>query len=183
MSTSTYFPTFGPMRPSTLAMRGFRFATDPDGSKPEPKPDADDALGDAGKKALQEERDARRKAEAELKKFKDEADKKAKDELSEVDRLKAENAEKDRTIASLTHENRQFKIGLENKVDPTLIPRLRGDDDEAMKADAVELARLNPGAKTPKADPSQGRKGGDGNQGLTPAQEFGDTIDELFDKG
>lgn len=141
-----------------------------------------DALGEGGKAALAAERKARQDAEKELAAFK----KKQKDaedkDLSEVQRLTKENEDLQRQVGTLSTENRQYRIGLENKVDPTLIPRLRGDDDDSMKADALELAKLNPGAKPAKADPSQGRKG-DGNLGTTPKQDFEDAIDGLFDQG
>src|SRR5688572_5082481 len=70
----------------------------PDPSKGDPKPDPDDDLGDAGKRALREERTARREAERQLAEFKtrlQELEDKDKSELEKL-RDKVADLEKDK---------------------------------------------------------------------------------------
>lgn len=140
----------------------------------------DETLGEGGKKALAAERAARVAAEKELKKFKDDADKRAKDELSEVDRLKLENTETSTQLTATQQELAKYKIGVEMKIDPALIKRLQGTTEDEIRADAAELVKLQPGTKVPKADPSQGRK--TSSSGLSAKDEFADTVDSLFDR-
>lgn len=142
----------------------------------------DENLGEGGVRALAAERkradDEKKRADKLQKQI---SDKEAEGQ-SDLEKANSKIAEQATTIANLTTENMQFKVGLANKVDPTLIPRLRGDDEAAMTEDAKALVALTPqGPKVPKADPSQGRKAeGDGSQ--TPKEDFIDTMDELFDK-
>ena len=117
-------------------------------------------LGDAGKKAIQAEREARKAAEkanaelaAKLKEFED-------SKLSELERAQKEAAENAAELARLRTENVRSKVAIDKGVPADLIEFLTGDTegDIAAKADLL-MARLNtPG--TPKPDPSQGAKGG-----------------------
>jgi len=148
---------------------------------PDPKGATPDELGEAGKEALRKERERANTAEKELKKFRDDAEAKSKAELSEVDRLKSELATATSANEKLTREVTRYKVGIAEKVDPTLISRIQGDDEAAMIADAKEVAKFNPGVKPPKADPTQGRKG-DGSSGLSKQDQLSDVLDGLFDK-
>ena len=117
-------------------------------------------LGDAGKKAIQAEREARKAAEkanaelaAKLKEFEDST-------LSDLERAQKEAAENAAELARLRTENVRSKVAIDKGVPADLIEFLTGDTegDIAAKADLL-MARLNtPG--TPKPDPSQGAKGG-----------------------
>lgn len=128
----------------------------------DPKPDAD-KLGDPGKKALSEERAARKAAEAELAKYrKADADKADADKSESEKRAAAEQRAADAELKAL-----RLEVGAEKGLKPSQIKRLVGATREELEADADELlADLGtPAAKEPekkpgpKPDPSQGPKG------------------------
>lgn len=116
-------------------------------------------LGDAGKKAIAAERDARKAAEkanaeltARLKEFED-------SKLSELELAKRTAEESATELARLRTENVRTSVALSKGVPADLVEFLTGDTEEevAAKADLL-LARLGtPGI--PKPDPSQGSKG------------------------
>lgn len=116
-------------------------------------------LGDAGKKALQAEREARKAAEkrsaeldARLKAIEDA-------NLSEVERAKKAADETAAELAALKRENVRKSVALSKGVPAELIEFLTGDteDEVAAKADLL-LSRLN-APTTPKPDLSQGASG------------------------
>lgn len=132
-------------------------ATEPEQTQGDP---AD--LGDAGKKALAAERDARKAAEksvadlaAKLKQIEDA-------NLSELDKAKREAEDAKATLAHLTLENTRNAVALAKGVPGDLVEFLTGDNEEqiAKRADVL-LARLN-APTTPKPDPSQGASGSNG---------------------
>lgn len=147
---------------------------------PKDPPAKDETLGEGGKAALAAERKRADDAEKREKALLKEKEDREKAEMTEVDRLKSDLADRDKTIATLTTENLRYKVGIDAKLDPALINRLQGTDEASMKADAAELAKLSPTPKGPKADPSQGRKGGQGGDS-TPKDDFIETMDDLFD--
>lgn len=116
-------------------------------------------LGDAGKKAIAAERDARKAAEkanaeltARLQEFED-------SKLSELELAKRTAEESATELARLRTENVRTSVALSKGVPADLVEFLTGDTEEevAAKADLL-LARLGtPGI--PKPDPSQGSKG------------------------
>lgn len=132
-----------------------------------------DTLGDAGKAALQKERDAREAAEKEakrLKKLVDDAEaatrKREADEAAakgefeklatarqeEIDRLTAELAERDQAAL-------RDKVGRAHKLPDPLIELLRGDDEAQLTAHAKELAKH---VKPPTAAETEAGAGGKG---------------------
>ncbi len=115
----------------------------------------DEALGEAGKAALQKERDAREAAEKEakrLQKLVDDADaatkkreadeaaargefeKLANERQAKIDQLEADIAERDKTAL-------REKVGRSQKLPDALIELLKGDDEKALEAHAKELAK------------------------------------------
>jgi hypothetical protein len=71
--------------------------TDPPAPPPDPTPDPDEALGDAGRRAIQAERDARRAA-----------DKKARDLEAEIEQLRrAQMTENERAVAEAEERGRK----------------------------------------------------------------------------
>jgi hypothetical protein len=106
------------------------------------KKDDDDTLGDAGKRALAAERDARRKAEADLKTARDELGKvKADQDTSKSDMQKvldkvaglekrAEEAERKALVAA---------VAAEHKLTPGQARRLQGSTRDELEADAKDL--------------------------------------------
>jgi hypothetical protein len=126
----------------------------------DPKPDAD--LGDAGKKALASERDARKAAEKELARYKKaEADKVDADK-TEAEKRAAADARADAAELRAT----RLEVAHEKGLTPAQAKRLVGTNREELEADADEVLRDFPvtpaGAApkpAPKPDPSQGAKG------------------------
>jgi hypothetical protein len=131
-----------------------------------------DALGDAGKAALAAERKrandaekALREADAKLQQLEDANKTELERALSKVSELEAANATlaqesgaKDLTILRLN-------TGIDEGLPKNLILRLQGEDEDSFKADAASLKELIPDSKSdpfPKADPSQGPRGGKG---------------------
>jgi len=118
-------------------------------------------LGDAGKKAIQAEREARKAAEksaselaAKLKAFEDA-------NLSEIERANKAAEESAAELAALRQENMRNSVALAKGVPAELIDFLTGSTEEEVSAKAdLLLSKLNT-PTTPKPDLSQGAKGGD----------------------
>lgn len=69
-----------------------------------------------------------------------------KNQMSEVDRLKAEKAEMEAEVRQVRRENLQRKVAAKAGIDPKLATRLVGDSEEEMLADAKALAAEMPGS-------------------------------------
>jgi hypothetical protein len=184
--TDLNLPTFVPpiidswsFLPEQQMFTGEAGSSDQDADKGATPKDGDQELGDSGKAALKAERDRANKAEKELAKFQKAEKDKADAELPEIERLRAQlaEAESGKTAAELA--SLKYRVGVESKLPPELIARLQGSDEATLKADATELAKLAPGYKAPKPDPSQGPQ--DKPSGATAQEDFEDTIDSLFD--
>ncbi len=123
-----------------------------------PEPDAE-PLGDAGKKALAAERDARKAAEKELAKYR-----KAEAEKADADKSEAERraAAEQRAVDAELRATR-VEVAHAKGLTPAQAKRLVGSTKEELEADADEILRdfptipAKPG--TPKPDPSQGPRG------------------------
>lgn len=139
--------------------------TDPD-PKPagdplaDPKPDdKPDDLGDAGKKALAAERDARKAAEKELAKYR-----KADQDRADADKSEAEKraAAEQRAVDAELRATR-LEVAHAKGLTPAQAKRLNGATREELEADADEVLRDFPAAPAkpaaPKPDPSQGARG------------------------
>ena len=117
------------------------------------------------------------RAEKALKALQAEAEERAASELTELERLKKENADllSSKTAAEIASLRSQ--VALEKGLPANLAARLQGDDYDALAADADSLAELVTGNKpaSPKADPSQGAKPTGG--ALTTAQQFAAQVD------
>ena len=142
------------------------------GSVVEPVEAPEPELGDAGKKAIQSERDARKAAvkraddlAAELKAIKDA-------QLSDDDRAKQEAASTAAELAELRTDANRKTVALEKGVPAELLQFLTGGTKEDMEAQAETLISLINAPKTPKADPSQGAAGSTPKR--STAQQFAD---------
>ena len=121
---------------------------------------AEETLGDPGKKALAAERDARKaaehrfaEAEARLKEIEDA-------NLSELQKAQRDADEYRSKLASLQVENARSRIALEKGVPSDLIEFIVGEDEEQMAAKAdLLMSRLNSTPSTPKPDFTQGASG------------------------
>jgi len=124
-----------------------------------PKPETDE-LGDAGKKALAAERDARKAAEKELARYR-----KAEQDRAEQDKTEAEKrAAAEQRAAEAELRATRLEVAHEKGLTPAQAKRLVGTTREELEADADEILRDFPVAPAkpaaPKPDPSQGARGG-----------------------
>lgn len=124
-------------------------ADDPSGDQPDPKPDP--SLGDAGKKALDEERKARREAEKALRDVQDQLKELTDRDKSEVEKLREE-------VASLTKERDDDRlkvlrsdVAMAKGLTAAQAKRLVGASKEELEADADEILEAFPaqGGATP----------------------------------
>lgn len=147
--------------------------TDP--QAPEQTPEE---LGDAGKKALTAERDARKQAErknaeyeARLKEIEDA-------NLSELEKAQREASEARETVAKIQRENDRNRVALEKGVPSDLIEFISGEtaEDMAAKADLL-ISRLNASPSTPKPDRTQGASGKEAP--VTTAQQFAQQLGDF----
>ena len=121
---------------------------------------AEETLGDPGKKALAAERDARKaaerrfaEAEARLKEIEDA-------QLSELQKAQRDAEEYRSQLASLQLESARSRVALEKGVPSDLIEFITGEDEEQMAAKAdLLMSRLNSTPSTPKPDFTQGASG------------------------
>lgn len=128
-------------------------------------------LGDAGKKALQDERAQRKAAEKQAADFKKRLDALEQANLTEVEKAQKAAQDAQTQLADLTRQSLRNKVALEKGVPADLVGFLTGDseDEIAAKADLL-LKRIN-APINPKPDLSQGARGEAGGTG-TPADQF-----------
>lgn len=127
-------------------------------------------LSEAGKRALDAERTARRAAEkqsrdlaAQLKTLGDSG-------KTEMERVTARLDAAEKHAAESAQEAMRLRVGAEHKLPKEITARLRGDTEEEMAADAAVLAELVRQRSRPGGDVDQGQRGNAPKQ--TPAQEF-----------
>ena len=142
-------------------------------------------LGEAGKKALQAERDAREQAEKRVKDLeqqlssaqsKHEAEKQAMQ--ASIDDLTGQaSAESDRA-AKAEQNALKVRVALRKGLPESFADRLQGDDEEALESDADQFVQFAAGRpKAPAPDPSQGPKG---RGESSVEQQFADAIKNQF---
>lgn len=140
--------------------------------KPEPKPDDAkpdaDQLGDAGKKALDAERKARRDAETKAKDLETRLQAIEDKDKTEVDRLTDENAKLKADLATATVGGARMRVALEKGLTATQAKRLVGDTEDELLADADELLADLGGAKPPSKDDTPPPPGGKPREDLKP---------------
>jgi hypothetical protein len=139
---------------------------DPAKGKPDDKkPDPGD-LGDAGKKAIDDERKARRDAERQLKEMGDKLKALEDKDKSETERLTEKVTQLEKDLASATARADRYEVALEKGLDMTRAKRLTGSTREELEADADELSTWNAGAgndgkpAAPPGKPAPDLKGG-----------------------
>jgi hypothetical protein len=136
-------------------------------------------LGDAGKKALDAERKARRDAErratdleGRLKAIEDK-------DKSETERLTEENARLHKELGAATASSVRMRVALDKGLSPTQAKRLVGDTEEELTADADEILEswgAKPGEDRPTPPP-----GGRPREQLRPGNGDPDTPVEETD--
>lgn len=113
-------------------------------------------LGDAGKKALAAERDARKAAENALKATQEKLAQFEQANLSEVEKAQKAAQEAQAQLANLTRQNTINTVALAKGVPADLVSFLSGDSEDEVSAKAdLLLARLN-APTTPRPDHTQG---------------------------
>lgn len=149
-----------------------------------------DELGEGGKKALVAEREARKVAERDAAALKARVDELEAVSLSELEKAQKAAADADARAADFQAQIKardveilRQRVANELKLPTELVDRLRGDDEESIRADAKSLAAIIPAANgnpRPKPDPFQG---GDGS-GLHSSIDSADRafVGQLFQK-
>lgn len=132
-----------------------------DKDKPDDKPDPKDDLGDAGKRALDEERRARREAEKKLKDAEEAlkaVDDKDKSELAKaLDKV----ADLEKKLEKSDGDLLRISVGAKKGLTPTQARRLVGTTESELEADADELLKSfkpNDGAGGDPGDDKGGDK-------------------------
>lgn len=154
----------------------------------ENKPQGDpEALGDAGKAALAAERkranDAEklaREAQARITELEQKDATEIEKATRRISELEAANQTLTTDLASRDKTILRLNTGIDEGLPKNLIARLQGDDEESIKADAASLRELVPDNTPnpfPKADPSQGPKGGAGK--TSNADQFAHQLDSV----
>src|SRR5436190_21097979 len=112
-------------------------------NKPDPKPDPkpDDGLGDAGKRALQEERRARSEAEKALKDANDRLKALEDKDKSETQRATDEKAAAEKRAEKAEAELLRITVGATKGLTPAQARRLVGTTKEELEADADDLLK------------------------------------------
>lgn len=118
-------------------------------------------LGDAGKKALAAEREARKAAEKSAAEFAARLKEIEQANLSELEKAQRAAKEAQDQLSEISRQNLRNSVALSKGVPADLVEFLTGDteDEIAARADTL-LARLN-APTTPRPDPTQGAKGGE----------------------
>lgn len=157
-------------------------ATDPGPGQPDPGAPSSDppSLGDAGKKALSEERKARRDAEKALAATQAKVKEYEQRDLSEHDRLTQQLADATRRAETAETDALRLRIATEVGLDPDLHEFLDGiTDEEQMRARATKLAaKAAPGTPSPP-DFGAGKRGDD----PTSLASLDQQIDEALKNG
>lgn len=133
--------------------------------------DPGEALGDAGKKALVAEREARKQAERQAAEYKKQLDDAAKANMNDLERAQAEAKAAAERAAAAERDVQRYRIAAKHGIsDADADLFLTGADEAAMTAQAERYAELNNTPTTPRPDPSQGSKGA--QKTTSPAQAF-----------
>lgn len=140
---------------------------DPPATGDDPKPPAGD-LGDAGKKAIEAERKARRDAEKQLKDIQAKLQELEDRDKSETTRLTEKAAAAESRAAEAESRLLRLEVGASKGLTPAQTRRLVGATREELEADADEfLAALTPGGDAsanggakPPAKPTEKLHGG-----------------------
>lgn len=137
-------------------------------NKPDPKPDPkpDDGLGDAGKRALQEERRARSEAEKALKDATDRLKALEDKDKSETQKAADERVAAEKRAEKAEAELLRITVGSTKGLTPAQARRLVGTTKEELEADADDLLK----SFKPNDDAGDGGdKGGDKGDKKDPA--------------
>jgi hypothetical protein len=122
------------------------------GAPETPAAQPDEGLGDAGKKALQEERRKARAAEKQLGDLQKRLQEYEDRDKTETQKLTEAKAAAEREAASARQELMRYRVAASKKLPAELAGRLRGDTEEEMAADANSLLEVLGQRQTPSYD-------------------------------
>jgi hypothetical protein len=159
-----------------------------DPTPPAGDPPKDDALGDAGKRALQAERQRAETAEKELAKYRKAEQDKADADKSELQKAADKAAAAETRAAAAEARALRLEVATAKGLPASYAKRLVGDTREELEADADDLVKdYKPAAgdpadpakpKTPAPDPSQGAK----TPGTTRPTSLGQAVGNALKK-
>lgn len=129
-------------------------------------------LGEGGKKALQAERDARKRAEDEAKALRARLDDIEAANMSELEKAQKAARDAQAELSAMQLESLRNRVALEKGLPANLVDRLRGESEADIAADADALLALVNAPRSPMPDPTQGSKGAAAP--ATPEQAFVD---------
>lgn len=129
-------------------------------------------LGEGGKKALQAERDARKRAEDEAKALRARLDDIEAANMTELEKAQKAARDAQAELSALQLESLRHRVALEKGLPANLVDRLRGESEADIAADADALLALVNAPRSPMPDPTQGSKGEAAP--ATPEQAFVD---------
>jgi hypothetical protein len=145
---------------------------DEPGDKPSEKPDKPEVFkrpeDEAGKKALDEERKARRDAERQLKEMGDQLRTLQDKDKSDSERLTEKVTQLEKDLAAATARADRFEVALDKGLDMTRAKRLTGATREELEADADELQSWQAGKP---ADPVPNKPAVDLKGGGDPTED------------
>lgn len=121
-------------------------------------------LGDAGKKALAAEREARKAAEKSAAEFAARLKEIEQANLSELEKAQRAAKEAQDRLSEVSRQNARNSVALAKGIPPRLVGFLAGDSEEEIAANAEALLEAIAEANaptTPRPDPTQGAKGGE----------------------
>jgi hypothetical protein len=136
-------------------------------------PNAETTLGDAGKKAIAEERTARKAAEDAIKALQAQLDEAKRSQMSDLEKAQATAAEAQATAEKAARDALRWRTAAKHGLsDEDADLFLTGSDAETIERQATALAARTPTG--PKPDPSQGAKG------AAAAKTTADSFAEFF---
>lgn len=124
-----------------------------DDPKPDPKPDPKDDLGDAGKRALEQERTARRDAEKKLRDLEAEVTRLKDSKQSDEEKVSTKLAELEKRANEAEARTLRAEVATAKGLTAAQAKRLQGATREDLEADADDLLESFP---APKADEGKG---------------------------
>lgn len=150
-------------------------STNTEATEPETKTEA---LGEKGIKALQEEREARSKAEQLAASLKAQLDTINAEKLTDLEKAQKEAADSKAEAQRLQAEALRWRIAAKNGIsDEDAETFLTGIDEESLTKQAERLSALAKTPSLPRPDPSQGARGTTAK--ATPKDEFAQWLENL----
>lgn len=142
-----------------------------------------EALGDAGKRALDAERNARSAAEKRVRELETALEQATASHGAEIESLRSEiatataaSAESQKAAEAAALDTLRYRVGLRSGLPEQVIDRLRGSDETELTADAASFAQvLSKSGTSVSPDPSQGARGSSGSE--SNADKFGAFIE------